>query len=345
MAIPALERDADLIGHSTFRLPATAAHLFRLGSLDDLTLISELPKPVLVIGQGSNTLFLDDWPGTVLINEIMGITHEVREDQVHVQVGAGESWHGFVLHCLSQGWHGLENLALIPGSVGAAPIQNIGAYGVELASFVERILAWDSQQHRLITLSANACQFAYRDSLFKQPQGQHLIILRVDLCLSLQFSPQLHYPALQNALKARGLDDNPSPDQLVQTIIALRRERLPDPMKVANVGSFFKNPIVDEAKLSDLVKSHPSLPAWPIEGKQGNHPISYKVSAAWMIDQLGFRGQSVGQVSVSEAHALVLINQGHGRAEELVELMEMIQRSVQKEFGVSLETEPRLIQR
>lgn len=348
MATPLIAHDVDLSALSTFGLSAKAKQVIYLQSIEELAApeMRDCEAP-LILGGGSNTLFLSDWPRSIWLNQINGISHRVEGDEILVEVGAGESWHELVMHCLNQGWHGIENLAMIPGSVGAAPIQNIGAYGVEVASAIEQVVVWNLKTQQQEVLSAEQCQFGYRDSLFKHSKGTDLLITRVDFKLSKHFLPNIEYASLKQ--KLTGTDPRAlTAEALVGHIIQLRSERLPDPSVVANAGSFFKNPVVDADQYAEIRSRHPKLPGWFIDADQqqndaSNKDASYKISAAWMIDQLGFKGRCVGGICVYENHALVLINQGQGTARDLLSLISEIRQAVQKEFGVRLETEPQLI--
>lgn len=348
MAQPLTQHQVNLRGLSTFGLNATCEQLICLESIDQLSSLPEdHPSHRLILGGGSNTIFLSDWPGTIWLNQIRGLSHRLEGEEVVVEVGAGESWHGLVMHCLEQGWHGLENLALIPGSVGAAPIQNIGAYGVELSSCLEQVVVWDIKRHEVKHLNPKQCQFGYRDSLFKHKAGSDYLIVRVDLRLSKTFTPKTQYESLHRALSSlphHSLDAK----TLVSQIIELRSERLPDPSTLKNAGSFFKNPVVTAEACQSIQRLHPQLPSWPVETDlpSSNGPSglpNHKISAAWMIDRLGLKGRCIGDICVYDRHALVLVNRGQGSAEALEQLVGEIQTAVYNEFGVQLETEPQLI--
>lgn len=332
---------ADLTELNTFRLPATAEHLLYLNTLEDLACEALGAEDLLILGGGSNTLFLADWPGTVVVNALKGLSANVEDTQVMVRVGAGENWHQLVKHCLDQGWYGLENLIMIPGSVGAAPIQNIGAYGVELASSIHQVTAWDRQAGCFVEFDQSACAFGYRDSFFKHTIPSRFIITEVSFQLSTQFSAHTTYPSLQQALEAKHGSLQCDPKTLAATIMELRSQRLPDPSKIPNVGSFFKNPIVSAETYNNLHKEFPTLPGWAMP-EQG-HGLQYKLSAAWMIDALGFKGQRIGDAGVYAEHALVLVNLGHATADQLMALARKIKQAVKERFGVELMPEPQII--
>ncbi len=354
MARDPLIHNADLSALSTFRLPARADQLLSLSSLEDLEHSALLDPNLVILGGGSNTVFLSDWPGLVVINQLKGLSVRDEGDEVVISVGAGESWHGLVRHCLDQGWYGIENLILIPGSVGGAPIQNIGAYGVEISSVIEQVICWDRVTRALKPFSPEACQFAYRDSVFKHMPDHRYLITQVDLRLSKTFTPQANYPSLKQALAqqssrqvtagdvtADDLEATASARVLAATIMRLRRHRLPDPNRIANVGSFFKNPIVTFEQAKTLAATFPQLPQWPVSDPSRGQGV--KLSAAWMIEHLGFKGKQIGDAAVYTHHALVLINQGHASADDLEALISEITESVSNAFGVSLVPEPQLI--
>lgn len=331
------EFNADLRGLSSFRLPARAEQLLSLHSLDQLPKLNASGLRRLVLGGGSNTVFLSDWPGMVLLNRLRGMSvTRLDADQSLVRVAAGESWHDLVLACVKQGLYGIENLVMIPGLVGAAPMQNIGAYGVELAERVEavEVYEWASGQHQ--RLAAADCGFAYRDSHFRSRDRDRYLITAVQLRLDHRYQARTHYASLAEHLQQSGLGQ-PNPRQLMAAVMRLRRHRLPNPSRLANAGSFFHNPIVAEAQADALRHEHPNLPIWPQASGQ------CKLSAAWMIDQLGLRGFRMGDAGVHVHHALVLVNHGQASAEQLLALIDHIQKGVQARFGLALTPEPNLI--
>ena len=337
--MPPLEiiEGADLAPLSTFRLPARAERLIRLDHADQLAELPADPGQRLVLGGGSNTLFMADWPGTVLLNRLRGAQVEaVDERHVRVRAAAGENWHALVRWCLDRGFYGLENLILIPGSVGAAPMQNIGAYGVELAESLESVSAWDWQTGRPVEIPMPECGLAYRDSRFKSADRGRFLITAISLRLRRDFHPALDYQSLVEHLQARGIGA-PGPRQLAAAVIRLRRHRLPDPARLANAGSFFKNPVLDADTADAMIAQHPSLPHWRLADG------SVKLAAGWMIERLGWRGRRLGDAGVYQNHALVLVNHGRATAAQLRELIDRITSSVADEFGVWLEVEPNLI--
>ncbi|MEN1727067.1 MAG: UDP-N-acetylmuramate dehydrogenase [Pseudomonadota bacterium] len=331
-------RNADLEALSTFRLPAQADQLLVIDRPEQLEALSDADGPELILGGGSNTVFLDDFPGRILLCRLRGLRFEETDvpDQVRVCAAAGESWYGLVRTCLDRGLHGIENLALIPGSVGAAPIQNIGAYGVELDQVFESLTAWDRREQCWVELDRDACAFAYRDSRFKSREPGRFFISEVRLLLSRQFQPELGYVSLREALAGRNQTE-PTARELVAAILRLRRHRLPDPARLPNAGSFFKNPIVSTEQANAALERWPELPHWPLPDGQ------IKLAAGAMIDHLGFKGQQHQGLGVYRNHALVLVHHGGGSGAKLLELITRIKKSVAAAFGVVLEPEPLLI--
>ena len=332
---------ADLTDLSSFKLPAKAAQLVHLTTPDQLEHDGISPTDTLILGEGSNTVFLSDWPGTVVLNRLKGISSKADGEHVLVRAAAGESWHGFVKYCLRQGWYGLENLIMIPGSVGAAPMQNIGAYGVEVDSCIHTLTAWDRHTQKWCEFDRAACAFGYRDSVFKTAGKDRYIITAVEFRLSPIFKPHTHYPSLHNALMDRVGQADCAPETVAATIMRLRRHRLPDPGRLPNAGSFFKNPIVSSQQHDELKIHWPGLPAWPLTGP--NNADRVKLSAAWMIEALGFKGDRVGDAGVYHRHALVLVNLGQATPTQLKTLIARITDAVKTHFGIALAPEPQLI--
>ncbi len=336
MKVSDIQHRVDLSALSTFRLPAQAAELVTITRREQLP---DLPSPEsdqLILGAGSNTVFLADWPGRILLNRLSGIRFESAGEQVLVHAAAGENWHRLVLHCLKNGVHGLENLVLIPGSVGAAPIQNIGAYGVELADVFHSLTAWDQQARQLVEFDREACHFGYRDSYFKSGESHRYFITEVRLRLSHQFQPNTTYASLSEALAQAGIT-HPTARQLAATVMRLRRHRLPDPARLANAGSFFKNPIVDKTQADAMLQSHPDLPHWPMANGQ------IKLGAGRMIELLGWKGKNLGGAGVYANHALVLVNHGGASGNDVRQLVDAVTQAVAAEFGIDLEPEPLLL--
>lgn len=335
-----LERNVDLRDLNTLRVAARAevvATLHRPAALPELLALPELEaRSPLVLGEGSNVLFAGETVGFVLRPAFAAVA-TVGEDAgaTRLRVEGGLRWDELVDWTLQQGLCGLENLALIPGLTGAAPIQNIGAYGTEVAEFVTLVEAWDLQTHRLERLPASACAFGYRDSLFKHETGRW-IVCAVEFQLPKRRTPTLDYAGVREELAAMQVDA-PSASQVAAAIRRLRRRKLPDPAVIGNAGSFFKNPVVDRAKAQQLRALHPQLPVHPA----GEHDC--KLSAAWLIDAAGLRGYREGDAGIAAQHALVLVNHGEASGAQLLAVARKVAAAVLERFGVRLEPEPRII--
>jgi UDP-N-acetylmuramate dehydrogenase len=310
----------------------------RLPALDELFGYAMLRDgPVLVLGGGSNLLFADDPAGTVLALGGQRIDL-IRDDgdQAIVRADAGVEWHALVLWTLGQGLAGLENLALIPGTVGAAPIQNIGAYGVQVDEFIQAVEAWDRQNGEWVRLDAEACAFSYRDSIFKQDADRYLISA-IELRLPLLHALRLGYAGIAEEMQAMGVE-LPVAADVANAVIAIRRRKLPDPDVLGNAGSFFKNPVLPLEQVEVLLQHFPGLPVYPADQDDRR-----KLSAAWMIEACGWKGFREGDAGVAPQHALVLVNHGSATGAELLALARRVSASVLEKFGVPIEPEPRLI--
>jgi UDP-N-acetylmuramate dehydrogenase len=324
---------------NSFGVAASAALLLVIEREEDvLTLPPFDPARDFMLGGGSNVVFATDVPGTVYHNAILGrAVVEDGADHGLLEVGAGENWHGLVRWTLEHGYSGLENLSLIPGLSGAAPLQNIGAYGVELASVLERVTAWDWQRCTWASFSREDCRLAYRDSLFKSGAPDRYLITSIQLRLNRIFVPRLDYAGLREELSAAGIA-RPSALDVSDAVMRIRRRKLPDPTVSGNAGSFFKNPVVDAGRAEVLLEQHPGLPAWPAG------PGRTKLSAAWMVEHCGLQGLSHGDAAVSRQHALVLINRGAATGTDIIRLSRQVQSVVAGAFGIALEPEPRLVE-
>lgn len=335
-----LTRGAPLEKLNTFRAPARAAWLAEVSTAAAVPAVLANPElaglPVFVLGGGSNVLLTRDVDGLVIHLEIHGI--EILEDDrgaARVRVAAGESWDGFVRWSLRQGFAGLENLVLIPGRVGAAPIQNIGAYGTELSEFVAAVEAWDRDAGKAVRIANAECAFAYRDSLFKRRPGRY-IVTAVEFALPRARPLRLDYAGVRQELAAMKVDE-PDAADVARAVERLRRRKLPDPAKIGNAGSFFKNPVVSRVELEALRGRFPELPAHPYAGDR------FKLSAAWLIEVCGLKGLCMGAAGVSDKHALVLVNRGGATGRDIWMLATHIRESVAARFGVMLEPEPVVI--
>jgi UDP-N-acetylmuramate dehydrogenase len=336
-----IESDVDLAARNTLALPARAARFASIRAPEQLLAIARHPElsrlPRLVLGGGSNLVLSGDFPGLVLAIELAGKTRLGEDAQAHyVAAAAGENWHAFVCWCLEQGLPGLENLALIPGRVGAAPIQNIGAYGVEVADFIDHLEVFDFSSGKTLRLSGADCGFAYRDSLFKR-EGWHrsgrCVITRVCFRLPKPWRPRTAYGEIAAELARRGISA-PTPLQMAETVIAIRRKKLPDPARLPNVGSFFQNPIVSAEFAQALAGSHPELPRYP----QADGRV--KLAAAWLIERAGWKGRNLGPVGMYEDQALVLVNRGGAQSRDVLALTRAVREAVLARFGVNLLPEP-----
>ena len=287
-----------------------------------------------VLGGGSNVILPKVLPGVTLLMNIPGqeITRSDESNTV-ITVGAGVNWHDFVSWTIEQQLPGLENLALIPGTVGAAPIQNIGAYGAEVADFIDSIEAFDTAAHAFVTLPKAACQFAYRDSYFKQ-NPHRFIVTKVAFKIPKVWEPRLQYADL--ARQFAGANTKPTAQQIFTAVCTIRSQKLPDPKVIGNAGSFFQNPIVTDKQYQGLLQTHPQLVSYP------DQTGMRKLAAGWLIDQCGFKGQTVGSVGVYKNQALVLVNHGDGTAEDILDLAKSIQDKVREVYGVQLEIEPNI---
>ena len=324
----------DLTGFTTLKLPFKAKSVIRLTSIENVCVsmrrLGSIPR--LVVGGGSNLVVLDpEFDGIVLRPEIQ--YYEITEsgNDVYLEVGAGHLWHQLVMKTLDSGWFGLENLALIPGWIGAAPIQNIGAYGVELKDHCHRVKLYDFEEQSVIELSASQLKFGYRHSLFKELPDRFLI-LTVTLKLSKYARPRVSYGAISEELERQGLDAE-KPLDVAKAVISIRQSKLPDPDITPNVGSFFKNPVVRSEIADRLRDKFPEMPTYA-------HGDYTKIAAGWLIDRLGLKGQQIGGVAINDRQALVITNDGTGTADDLRDLVALILSSVEATYGLSLAIEP-----
>jgi UDP-N-acetylmuramate dehydrogenase len=337
--MPHILENASLKGYNTFGIDVSARWLSSFGSQEELTaLLRDLSgRTLLILGGGSNILFTRDVDGLVLRNEIKGID-VVREDEhyVYVRAGAGENWHGFVEHALQRNWAGVENLSLIPGSVGAAPMQNIGAYGVEIKQVFYELSAYHLGEHKVYTFSLNDCAFGYRESVFKRRYKGQFVIL--DVTFRFSKVPKLHteYGAIREELEKMGVE-KPTIQAVSEAVIRIRQSKLPDPAEIGNAGSFFKNPTVPAEEFVRLKGAYPGIVGYPADG-------GVKLAAGWLIEQCGWKGYRKGDAGCHARQALVLVNYGHAGGGEIYELSEEILQSVKARFGVELEREVNIIE-
>ncbi|EHP43301.1 UDP-N-acetylenolpyruvoylglucosamine reductase [Cupriavidus basilensis OR16] len=324
--------------HNTFGFDVRARFAVHVRSEADLLAALADPRaqglPLVVLGGGSNVVLTQDLDALVLLMEIPGYAVATGADAHLVTAGAGENWHALVCRTIADGFPGLENLALIPGTAGAAPIQNIGAYGVELRERFYSLRAFDRHGGEFVCLTLAQCRFAYRDSLFKQEGRDRYIITAVTLRLPLPWQPVLGYAELARELATEGAAAAPTAHGIRDAVIAIRSRKLPDPAQVGNAGSFFKNPVVSAGQRDALLVQYPNLVS------HAQPDGSYKLAAGWMIDQCGFKGLSDGPVGVYGKQALVLVHHGGGTGAALLALANRIADAVQARFGVRIEPEP-----
>jgi UDP-N-acetylmuramate dehydrogenase len=333
-----LTHNISLRPYNTFGIDAKAKEFSVFRSADELDELVKMSgrNHFMILGGGSNILLTKDYDGYVLKNELSGI-EVVHEDEHHVYVkaGAGENWHQFVLFCLERDLAGVENLSLIPGNVGASPMQNIGAYGVEIKDVFHDLEAYQIKTGRVVTFTHADCEFGYRESVFKNKHKGQYVILNVTFRLNKIPEYNTSYGAIEDELKR--MNKRVSIQSISQAVINIRTSKLPDPAKIGNAGSFFKNPTITEKLFDGLKKDHPKVPAYP----QGHGLV--KVAAGWLIEQCGWKGYRKGNAGVHEKQALVLVNYGSASGREIYDLSEEIRKSVVKKFGIELEREVNVI--
>jgi len=333
--------NAALRPFNTFGVDAKARFLVRVASTADIAELDTHPllngSKRLIVGGGSNLLFASDFDGVVVKVDVRGRRRcGETADAWLVEVGAGENWHTTVEELLQEELPGLENLALIPGQAGAAPIQNIGAYGLELAERFHCVTAWDFNEHALVTMSLDDCDFGYRDSVFKQDVAGRRLITSITLALPKRWEPIATYADVANELKQRGVS-MPGARDIFESVVAIRRRKLPDPTAIGNAGSFFKNPVVSREKHGELIARFPSLVGYALPGGR------FKLAAGWLIDAAGLKGATRGRAGVYEKQALVLVNRGGATGAEILALAREVQDKVAERFGVMLEPEPVIV--
>lgn len=331
-----IEQNVDIKPYNTFGISVKASQFARFSTLDELKSIfkqKDADLPFLILGGGSNLLFTQDYDGIVLKNEINGFEIVKKEgDDVYVRAGAGEVWHSFVLRTLSLNLGGVENLTLIPGSVGASPMQNIGAYGREIKDVFHELEAYHISTGEVHTFSNESCEFGYRESVFKhQFKGQY-VILNVTFKLSKVHQLNTSYGVIEDELKKKGIL-NPTIKDVSNAVAAIRQSKLPDPNVIGNAGSFFKNPVISKDQFLTIQKRYPSIPSYPA-GEQ-----SVKLAAGWLIEQAGWKGKTFDTYGVHKLQALVLVNYGGATGQQIYDLSTAVIESIDKEFGVRLERE------
>lgn len=331
--------EQDLTDYNTLGLRSQARAFLRVRDTDNLPALSDTAARypgVVVLGGGSNVVLAPYIDELVLRVETRGVALVDQEpDAAVVEVQAGEPWHHFVDYCVECGWYGLENLALIPGTAGAAPIQNIGAYGVEQSEYFHSLVVWDIRKSARVEMGPADCLFAYRNSFFKQAEGGRWLILAVRYRLPHEWRPQLNYPDLARHPGIAIAGAAVTARHVFEAVCDIRRAKLPDPARLANVGSFFKNPIVDAPTFRKLRDLHAGIVAYPVD--DGAH---FKLAAGWLIERCGWKGRRLGAVGMHERQSLVLVNHGGASARDVQVLADVIRAEVATRFGVHLEQEP-----
>jgi UDP-N-acetylmuramate dehydrogenase len=336
-----IHSNVSLKAYNTFGIEVRAKKFAAFENADQLREILSDPQvnnlPVLILGGGSNILFTKDFDGLVLKNEVKGI-EKLQEDEESylIRAGSGENWHEFVLTCIRNGWAGLENLSLIPGNVGASPMQNIGAYGVEVKDRFHSLKAFNLSSFETENFDGPACEFGYRDSVFKQRFKGKYIILSVTFRLLKKPELNTSYGAIEGELNSLGIKE-PTIASVSEAVIRIRNSKLPNPAVLGNAGSFFKNPVISREKYLELVEKYPSMPFYPAGSE------SYKVAAGWLIDQCGWKGVRKGNCGVHAKQALVLVNYGGATGAEVYRLSEEIETDVFNRYGIRLEREVNIL--
>lgn len=322
--------------YHTFGLPVRARKISQVAQLNELLALSQASlranEPLLILGSGSNMLFTEDFAGHVILNRLRGIECTESEQAWHLHVAAGENWHQLIEYTLAHNLAGMENLALIPGCCGSAPIQNIGAYGVEFEQICEYVDVLALASGEIFRLTRAECQFGYRDSVFKHRYQQGYVITAVGLCLSKNWQPVLSYGDLTQFDPA-----TVTATQIFETVCQMRQSKLPDPAVQGNAGSFFKNPLVSAELLARLRQDYPAIPCYAQPNGQ------FKLAAGWLIDQCGLKGFQIGGAAVHERQALVLVNQGQATASDVLQLAHSVRQQVLARFAVALEPEVRFM--
>ncbi len=331
-------RNHSLLSHNTFGMDARCSRFIAFDSDEEAATVAKtLAEPFLIVGGGSNLLLTHDYEGTVVRSAIKGyeLTGE-NDDHVLVRVGSGEEWDQMVERFVNHGWHGAENLSLIPGDVGASAVQNIGAYGTEVGELIECVEAVGIPSGEQVQIPVEDCKYGYRSSSFKKEWKNRYLITHVVYRLSKEFTPRLDYGNIRAELLRRGID-MPTAAQLREVIIAIRREKLPDPKVEGNAGSFFMNPVVSREQFEELLARYPQMPHYAVDQQHE------KIPAGWLIDQCGWKGKSLGRAGVHSKQALVLVNRGGATGQEIVALCDAIRSDVLAKFGIAIVPEVNII--
>jgi UDP-N-acetylmuramate dehydrogenase len=334
-------KNYSLLGHNTFGIEATCSRFLEYATAEEArevaAIVREEQKPYLIIGGGSNLLLTADYEGTVVHAAVKGMEPTEQADgTVLLRCGAGEVWDDVVAYCVEQGWHGAENLSIIPGEVGASAVQNIGAYGAEVKDLIAKVEAVEIASGKTVSFSNDDCEYGYRQSRFKHEWKDRYLITQVTYRLSHTFTPRLDYGNIRAELERKGIAQ-PTAQQLRQAIIDIRNAKLPDPKVEGNAGSFFMNPVVGREKYEQLAAEYPGMPHYTIDAEHE------KIPAGWMIDRCGWKGRSLGRAGVHDKQALVLVNRGAATGNEIVRLMQAIQQDVKEKFGIDIHPEVNVI--
>lgn len=335
-----VKHNVDILPYNTFGISVKAGQFATFSSVEELKqLFSQKPKdlPFMILGGGSNVLFTQDFDGLILKNEILGFDIIKKEsNDVYVRAGAGENWHSFVVKTINLNLGGLENLSLIPGNVGASPMQNIGAYGREIKDVFHSLEAYHIESGNVHTFSNEECAFGYRESVFKHTYKNQYVILNVTYKLSKVHQLNTSYGVIENELSKMGVK-TPTIKDVSNAVIAIRSSKLPNPKEIGNAGSFFKNPVISEQQFATLKSNYEDIPSYPA----GKNEV--KLAAGWLIERAGWKGKTFGTYGVHKLQALVLVNYGGTSGNELFSLSEKIIEDVKEKFGVVLEREVNII--
>lgn len=334
-----IKENTSLKPYNTFGIETTAKKLIQITNENDLTTLFHkgvFSEKFFVLGGGSNVLFTQDFDGTILRISNKGIQHFIEGNFIYVTASAGEIWNDLVWYCIDHGFPGMENLALIPGTVGASPIQNIGAYGTELMHIFYSCRAFDTFTGTFHTFKNEDCAFTYRDSIFKSKYKGRYVILSVTYKLAMHNERNTSYGAIESELAKRGID-SPSIKDVAEVVSHIRVEKLPDPSTIGNAGSFFKNPVISNTQLEDLKQQYPDIVHYPVSISES------KLAAGWLIEQCGWKGKEVGQVAIWKNQALVITNQGTASGKDIYEVSSQIMADVKQKFNVNLEREVNIL--
>ena len=331
-----MHKNFSLKTFNTFGIEAQTQYFEELNDMHQLESLNNLPSFInnrLILGGGSNILLTKDFEGIVVHNNLKGIeTVSENNKEVILKIAAGEVWHELVVYTIAKGYAGIENMSLIPGRVGAAPMQNIGAYGVELKDVFESLEAWNIEKQQIETFNLEQCQFGYRESVFKTTAKDQYIILSVNIKLQKEAQVNVSYGAIESTLKEMGIE-NPSIKDVSDAVIAIRSSKLPNPAEIGNAGSFFKNPIVAHTEVIRLQKEYPQMPFYKITATES------KIPAGWLIEQAGWKGKKIGNYGVHKNQALVLVNYGDAKGNDIKNLAFDIKADVQTKFGIEISPE------